>query len=248
MTHKIWDDVITERDRQVYDKAGYGQTGGFGQRPALLVGDVTYDFTGDRPEPILESIEKFRNSCGEAAWESLPRIQELLAAARARDVPVIYTHASPRPDRVRVGGWARKNARAMAPTEISRRIGNDFPTMIAPQPGEIVIQKDKPSAFFGTPLAGFLVALDVDSLIIAGTTTSGCVRATVLDAFSLNYPVAVVEECTFDRGEVTHKINLFDMHAKYADVVSLKETIEFLDSLPEKAARGPEPVAVAVEA
>ena len=77
MPARIWDDVISERDRQVYDKAGYGQHGGFGERPALLVVDVTYDFTGDRDEPILDSIDKFRNSCGEAAWASLPRMREL---------------------------------------------------------------------------------------------------------------------------------------------------------------------------
>ncbi len=248
MPVRIWDDIITERDRAVYEKAGYGQEGGFGRRPALLVVDVTYDFTGDRPEPILDSIEKFRNSCGEAAWEALPHIRGLLAVARSRDVPVIYTRMAPRPDRVRAGGWARKNARTLEPTEISQRIGNDFPEMVAPQPGDIVIEKDKPSAFFGTPLLSFLVALGVDSLILAGTTTSGCVRATVLDGFSYNYPVAVVEECTFDRGEVTHKINLFDMHAKYADVVSVEETKEFLKSLPEAVRRRPEQARVRVEA
>lgn len=245
---RIWDDVITEQDRAVYEKAGYGQKGGFGQRPALLVVDVTYDFCGDVSEPILDSIAKFRNSCGESAWEALPRIRELIAAARSKDVPIIYTHMAPRPDRVRAGGWARKNARALAPTDISKRIGNDIPQMIAPREGDIVIQKDKPSAFFGTPLLSFLVALGVDSLIIAGTTTSGCVRATVLDAFSYNYPVAVVEEGTFDRGEVTHKINLFDMHAKYADVVPLAEVQQLLSSLAPAASEQAAQEAVLVNA
>ena len=248
MASRTWDDVITARDRAVYDAAGYGQKGGFGKRPALIVVDVTYDFCGDESEPILDSIQKFRNSCGEAAWEALPKLRQLIDAARARGVPVIYTHASPRPDLVRVGGWARKNARAMDPTEISARIGNDIPDIIAPLPGEIVIQKGKPSAFFATPLPGYLVELGVDSLIVTGTTTSGCVRATVIDGFSYNYPLAVVEECTFDRGEVTHKINLFDMHSKYADVVPLSETLEFLNSLPEPVAQRAEPVKVAVQA
>jgi nicotinamidase-related amidase len=127
-----------------------------------------------------------------------------------------------------MGGWARKNARALAPTEVSRAIGNDFPELITPQPSDIVIQKDKPSAFFGTPLLSYLIALGVDGLLVCGTTTSGCVRASVLDAFSYNIPLAVVEECTFDRGEVSHKINLFDMQAKYADVVSLADTLAFI--------------------
>ena len=228
---RVWDDVISEQDRLVFEAAGYGQRGGLSERPALLVVDVTYDFCGDRPEPILESIKRFRNSCGAVAWEALPRIRELLDAARGARVPIIYTHSGPRPDAVRTGGWARKNARALAPTEVSKAIGNDFPTQIAPQPGDIVIEKDKPSAFFGTPLLSYLIALGVDSLIVVGTTTSGCIRATVLDAFSYNLPLAVVEECTFDRGEVSHKINLFDMHAKYADVVPLAETLDFLRGL-----------------
>jgi nicotinamidase-related amidase len=238
---RVWDDVISDLDRQVFEAAGYGQRGGLSERPALLVVDVTYDFCGDRPEPILESIKRFRNSCGEVAWQALPRIRELLEAARGARLPVIYTHAGPRPDAVRFGGWARKNARALQPTDVSKAIGNDFPSQIAPQPGDIVIEKDKPSAFFGTPLLSYLIALQVDGLIVAGTTTSGCVRATVLDAFSYNLPLAVVEECTFDRGEVSHKINLFDMHAKYADVVSLADTLTFLRGL---AAPAREPVAV----
>ncbi len=234
MAGRIWDDVVPERDRVVFAEAGYGAIGGFGQRPALLVVDVTYDFCGDRPdEPILESIKKFRNSCGEAAWEAIPHLQTLIAAARAKRVPVIYTHANPRPDVVRAGGWARKNSRAMEPTEIAARIGNDIVAEIAPQPGDIVIKKDKPSAFFGTPLLSYLVALKCDSVIIGGVSTSGCVRGSVIDAFSNNLAVAVVEECTFDRLIVSHKINLFDMHGKYADVVSLQETVDYLNSLPD---------------
>jgi len=204
----------------------------------VLVVDVTIDFCGDRPEPILESIKRFRNSCGAVAWEALPHIRELTQAARAAQVPVIYTHAGTRPDAVSMGGWARKNARALAPTQVSRAIGNDFPDLITPQPGDIVIQKDKPSAFFGTPLLSYLIALGADGLITCGTTTSGCVRASVIDAFSYNLPVTVVEECTFDRGEVSHKINLFDMQAKYADVVPVADTLAFLGS------RLREPVAV----
>ncbi|MBI2200846.1 MAG: isochorismatase family protein, partial [Armatimonadetes bacterium] len=211
MTRRIWDDVIGERDRQVYEKSGWAQRVGLGRKPAILVVDVTYDFTGDVPEPILQSIEKFPMSCGEAAWESMPHLQRLLEAARAAGAPVIYTRGVPRPDRLRQGNFGRKNATASNRPEISLRIGREFPSMIAPQPGDIVIQKEKPSAFFGTPLGSYLVALGVDTVIVTGTTTSGCGRATGLDASSHNYRVAVVEECTFDRGVLSHKVNLFDM-------------------------------------
>jgi nicotinamidase-related amidase len=239
MSGRIWDDLLTDIDREVYEKAGYGGRGGFGLRPALLIVDLVYDFTGDRPEPILQSIEKFRNSCGEVAWRALPRIQELLAAARPKNLPIVYTHQSARPARVAA------IARARVPqTELSKRIGNDFPPEVAPQAGDIVIQKDKPSAFFGTPLHGFLTTLHVDSVIIGGATTSGCVRGTVLDAFSLGYPVVVAEECTFDRSLLSHKVNLFDMHAKNAQVTPLSEVLAFLAHLPADTFAAREKVAV----
>jgi maleamate amidohydrolase len=246
MAGRIWDDVVPEEDRVVFEAAGYGAKGGFGQRPALLVVDVTYDFCGDRPdEPILQSIERFRNSCGEHAWRAIPHLQTLIAAARQRGVPIIYTHANPRPDHVRAGGWARKNGRTMAPTPEQVRIGNDIVAEIAPQDGDIVIKKDKPSAFFGTPLVSYLVALGADSVIVSGVSTSGCVRGTVIDAFSNNYAVSVVEECTFDRLVVSHKINLYDMHGKYADVVSLAETLDYMGGLPKDLFRAPAKAKVA---
>ncbi|MEK7281157.1 MAG: isochorismatase family protein, partial [Chloroflexota bacterium] len=97
--------------------------------------------------------------------------------------------------------------------------------------GDIVIYKPKASAFFGTPLASLLNALRVDTVLCCGTSTSGCVRASVIDANSYNFHVAVIEECTFDRSQVSHKVNLFDMNAKYADVISLQEAREYITSL-----------------
>jgi Isochorismatase family len=91
-------------------------------------------------------------------------------------------------------------------------------TTIAPGPRDIVIKKQKPSGFFGTNLASYLTLFGCDSLIVVGTTTSGCVRATVVDAFSLNYRVILAEEGCFDRSEASHAVSLCDMHAKYADV------------------------------
>ena len=104
--------------------------------------------------------------------------------------------------------------------------------MIAPGPKDIVIKKQKPSGFFGTNLASYLTLLGCDSVIVVGTTTSGCVRATVVDAFSLNYRVILAEEGCFDRSEASHAVSLCDMHAKYADVVPTAEVLEFIDTLP----------------
>ena len=93
---------------------------------------------------------------------------------------------------------------------------------------DIVIYKSRPSIFFGTPLLTMLAALKVDTLLVCGGTTSGCVRASVIEAHTNNFRVAVIEEGTFDRGQISHKINLFDMNAKYADVVSVSEVKDYI--------------------
>lgn len=194
--------------------------------------DVNYAFCGDKPEPILQSVKRWRNSCGEAAWESVSAIQRLLAAARAKRLPVIYTTAiGSRPDGFDRGRWLDKNHRGSEDVDSSKK--NEIVAEIAPGPADIVITKGKPSAFFGTLLSSYLVDLGADSLITCGTTTSGCVRATVVDGFSHNYRMSVVEECTFDRGQASHAINLFDMHQKYADVISLAEVLRYIDGLPD---------------
>ena len=230
----IWDDLLSERDKAVYGAAGYGKKGGFGSRPAVVVIDVNYNFTGEKPEPILESIKKWRNSCGEEGWLGVQAISELLEVARTKELPIVYSTATERRlDMFDDGRWASKNARVGEQKGAPGFDGNDIVAEIAPHPRDIILRKEKPSIFFGTGLTGYLIDLGVDSLIVTGTTTSGCVRATVVDAFSYNYKISVVEECCFDRGEVSHKINLFDMNAKYADVVSLAETKTFIASLPD---------------
>jgi maleamate amidohydrolase len=220
-----WDDFLTEQDKSVFGAGGYGSRMGLGDRPVVLVVDVTYGFCGDRREPILDSVRRWRSSCGEAAWDALPHVATLCAAARQRDVPVVYTHGAPRrADGLDRGRWADKNRRqAQDPPQT-----NEILTEVAPAPADVVIAKEKPSAFFGTPLASYLVALGADSLIVCGTTTSGCVRASVVDAFSLNYRVAIAAEATFDRGQASHWINLFDMDMKYADVLGMSEILDYL--------------------
>lgn len=228
---RVWERWLSERDREVYDAAGYGQRAGAGTRPALLVVDVTHDFTGDRPEPILESIRRFSNSCGEMAWTAMERIRELLETCRAAGVPVFFSKAPDESSAADRGAWAWKNARDLEMSELRHRIGNEIPEMIQPLPNETVIQKAKPSVFFGTALVSYLVALGADTLIVAGTTTSGCVRATVVDGFSLNYRIIVAEDAVFDRGELAHAANLFDIQAKYADVMPVAEVIGYIRNL-----------------
>ena len=235
MSEPIWNQFLTERDQAVFAASGYGARGGFGKRPALLIIDVNWAFCGDKPEPILESIKRWRNSCGEDAWVALPFIKSLIDKCRQKGVPVIYTTGARRDDGWDGGSWLWKNARGREDQRLrsSNLDGNEIVTPIAPGPQDILVYKQKPSGFFGSNLASYLTLLGCDSVIVTGTTTSGCVRATVLDAFSNNYRVALVEDGCFDRSEASHAITLCDMNAKYADVVKADEILGYFDTLKE---------------
>ena len=225
-------DLLSEHERDVLSAAGYGQRAGFGRSPVLLVVDVNLNFCGDRSEPVLDSVRTWRNSCGEHAWEALPHLRTAIDAAREAGVPVIYTTGQdPRPDGLDSGRWADKNRRRGEDTSVHRGQGNRIVDVIAPADDDIVLTKPKPSAFFATQLASLLVQLGADSVLVCGATTSGCVRATVLDGFSLNYRMAVIEECTFDRVQLSHRVNLLDMDQKYGDVVSLQECLTLFEEV-----------------
>ncbi len=232
---RIWDKFLTERDKQVFAASGYGALADWGKRPALLVIDVNYGFTGEASLPILESVKKWRNSCGEEGWQAIPVIAKLIDVARAKGIPVIYTTGDARADNWDRGSGQGKNSRnAERPKTLEAKFdSNDIVKEIAPQPRDIVVKKQKPSAFYATALQSYLTLLECDSLIVTGTTTSGCVRATVLDAFSNNYRVTVAEDACFDRAEASHAINLCDMNAKYANVLASADVLNYLHGLPQ---------------
>lgn len=221
-----WESSIPDEDLLVFHKAGWGRPVGIGHRPLLLIIDVNTNFCGDRKESIEDSVERWRASCGPAAWDAIPVIQRLLHTARDRAFPVIYTTGVtlPKSEAWRGGRWNDKNTRRIEELE-NPAAGQSIVSDVAPQEGELILAKEKPSAFFGTALASHLVELGVDSLIVCGTTTSGCVRSTVVDAFSLNYRVTVVADATFDRSARVHDVNLFDMDQKYADVRPLEHVL-----------------------
>lgn len=228
----IWDDAITERDKLVLKACGYGRVRGLGMRPALLVIDMSYNWVGDRREPVLESIKRIRHSCGEEAWDAVSVVRRLMDRARQKNIPIVYTtgfgaetnyESKRRP-------WKNHRHEEDETKAFSQRM--EIVKEIAPQSSDIVIHKTKPSGFFGTPLQSVLNDYEVDTLLVTGGSTSGCVRATVIDAFSFNYYIAVVEEGTFDRIQLSHKANLLDMNIKYADVMKAKDVAHYLDSLP----------------
>ncbi len=218
-----WDEFLSERDRAVFAAAGYGRKAALGTAPALLVVDMTNGFCGDRPEPILESITRYRTSCGAEAWVAIDYVKQLAAAAREGSVPIIATRGTVAASRGLGHGWSAKNSRASDDRP-------DAHELVAPLDGiaERVIEKEKPSAFFGTPLLTRLVEQRIDTLVVCGASTSGCVRSTVVDAFSRGYKVAVAEEATCDRGEASHALSLFDMSMKYADVMPVAELCAYL--------------------
>ena len=229
MTARVWDPFLTEQDR-AHLALGTQRTVGFGDKPALLLVDLYRWVFGDRPEPLLEQIRTWPSGCGMAAWEALPHIQTLLQAAREAEIPIVHMTGL---DNCGVEGWSSRQRPAstapLTPEARERRERQyDIIDEVAPMPGEAVLRKSSPSAFWGTPLVGHLNYLGVNTIITCGESTSGCVRASVVDGCTNRYRMIVVEECVFDRHEAAHAINLFDMHQKYADVLPLGEVLERL--------------------
>jgi maleamate amidohydrolase len=236
-SERLWDRFITERDKKIFPKAGFGGKAGWGGNPALIIIDVTYAFTGEG-EPIEDSLKNYPLSCGAESWIAVRHIQELLEVARSGSVPVFYTLTEHRADRADAGGWSAKDPNVRHPSMTEGSKGSQIVEELRPTSDEIVIAKKKPSAFFGTPLVSYLIDRAIDTVIITGCTTSGCIRSSVVDAFSYNYKVIVPEECSFDRGQASHAINLFDMQQKYADVIPTAAAIEKLRGFVRRSAAG----------
>ncbi len=241
----VWDDVLPEEDRQVFEAAGWGKDVGFGEKPVLLVVDVIYNFVGDVPEPILESIKRWRYSCGERGWEGVKHLERLIAAAREKQIPIVYTGMDRRPDGFDQGAWNWKSYRSGEASDIKGSLGNEIVKEIAPEPQDIYFVKDKPSAFHGTHLLDYLIYLGADTVITTGTTTSGCVRASAVDATQYNYRSIVPEECVWDRSMISHKVNLLDIQMKYGDVKKTDDVISYFRSLPDRPCGPNTPTGVA---
>lgn len=165
--------------------------------------------------------QEWVTACGPAAWEALPRIEALLGDFRSNNLPICFTTGQPGAA-AKFGGTNKAELSAMG-SPMDRSGAQDIPDLIRPRDGEWVLDKPKASAFFATPLVAWLHHHAVDSVVIAGCTTSGCVRATCVDAMSWGYPTAVIEDACFDRSSLSHGVSLFEMHTKYADVMTVEE-------------------------
>jgi maleamate amidohydrolase len=218
---------LDDVERQALERAGYGGSVGVGRRPVVLVVDVTWGFCGDDPEAdVLRAVEKYPHASGRAAWDAMPGVRRLVDGARERQVPVVFTRGPLTPGLA--SRWDDKNSRHRAAPPAAAEIVPDS----GYRPGDVTLHKEAPSAFFGTPLLRWLTGLGADSVIVCGGTTSGCVRGTVVDAFSNNLKVAVGADATFDRVQASHRMSLFDMNLKYADVLPVDRILESLPTAP----------------
>jgi maleamate amidohydrolase len=223
-----WRDVIPDEDYEIYKESGFkgvqGVRLGLGERPALIIIDIQHRTVG-LDKPTLESIRHsgFPTSCGDVAWAAVRATARLLKVARAASVPVFYAIIE-RNGAVDAGLFSKKLSGITSdPIHRPGNRGTEIPEEIAPVHGDFIISKRQSSAFFGTSLVTQLNMLRADSLIITGCSTSGCVRATACDAFSYAIPATVVEECVYDRSQLSHKVSLFEIGAKYADVMTLAD-------------------------
>lgn len=213
-----WERFLSERDRKHDELWGKKELYGFGKRPALVLIDIYYSVLGFQRQELFESMKTWPGSTGLEGWAAVDKTAELLKVARQCGIPVVHVkglHTGIKP-------WVhrKREPSTMAAEDIAK--GNEIVAEVAPMDDEIVIEKTAPSGFQGTPLMFHLNSLGIDTVICCGETTSGCVRATVVDGATSRFRMGVVSDCVFDRTEASHFMNLYDMHNKYADVVNLE--------------------------
>jgi maleamate amidohydrolase len=214
---------MTESLDQNYARAGYHARQQWGRRPALLLVDFAQAYF-DAASPLFG---------GQGCVTARDNAARLVADARAAGVPVIWTEVRYLPGGADGGVFFRK-APPLRVLEQGNPLG-DLTPGLARLPSEVMVTKQYPSAFFGTSLAATLTAMGVDTVLLTGLTTSGCVRATCVDAMSHGFITLVVSDACGDRAEGPHQANLFDMSAKYADLVTTSEAAQYLQSTAQGA-------------
>jgi maleamate amidohydrolase len=234
-----WEKFMTERDKEHDAARGKKEPFGFGEKPALLLIDFYVGALGLTRQPLMEQIKTHPGGMGLEGWAAVDQTKILLEAARRNNIPVVHITKLDRDNAV---GWAKRVGRKKQvgmsedkmPEELKRRSA-EIVAELTPLDNELIIRKAAPSAFNGTVLPYMLQSWGIDTLIACGESTSGCVRATVVDGTTHSFRMGVVEECTFDRTEMSHWVNLFDLNAKYADVTKLANAIAYFDEIGSKS-------------
>ena len=236
---RVWDEFLAAEDKVTLKERPH-QVWGYGQRPALVLIDLYRWVFGDsRPASVLEAMPEWPGTCGPSAWDAIPHLQRVLAAARAAEIPIVHVTGL-HPADSGVAGWSNRGKREddafVADPTKAEKIKHRFDIVdeVKPLPGEVILRKAAPSGFFGTLLMSHLHNFDVDGIILVGESTSGCVRATCVEGRSYRFMMPVVEECVFDRHRTAHAMNLFDMHQKYADVLGVDEVVAHLEKIAVK--------------
>jgi len=216
-----WKDIVTPDILEIYSH--YRRKTFVGPAPALLAIDLYELAYRGGAKPPVELVKTYPSSCGHYAYEAIEPTKRLFAAARTAGLPIFYStgdmRSESRPDFV---GATKRVKPSVDAADYAIR------PEFKPQKGDVVITKQRASAFYGTPLAAHLTQHGVQTLIVCGESTSGCVRASAVDGYSHGYHVVLVEECCFDRSALSHKVNLFDLHHKYADVMHIDDVIAHL--------------------
>ena len=213
---------MSEETREVYERARLGQSVTLGGRPGMLVVDFSRGFTD--PECTM----------GSDLTQEVEATVRLLSAAREREIPIIFTTIGFEPNLKDGSLWLEK-----APGLGDLIVGGkwvEIDPRLERREEETVILKKGASAFFGTNLPSILVSQGVDTVIMCGATTSGCIRATAIDLLQYGYPTLVPRECVGDRAQAPHEANLVDIQAKYADVVSVEEALAYIESVSRESA------------
>jgi nicotinamidase-related amidase len=224
-----WKDIVPPDVLDLYSH--YERKTFVGPAAALVAIDL-YElaYQGGAKSPA-ELHRTYPSSCGQYAHAAIPATQRLFAAARAAGLPIFYSTSDVRPESLPHNINATRRQKVSSDPGVYA-IKSEF----KPQPGDVVITKQRASAFFGTPLIAHLTQLGIQSIILCGESTSGCVRASAVDAYSNGYHVTLVEECCYDRSPLSHMVNLFDLHHKYADVMKIDEVVAHLEGLAVRKA------------
>ncbi len=213
-----WGEVFPEADREIYRRAGFGTSAKWDGRPALVIIDALWSFIGHQPVDVLEAIEEYPTACGRAGWDGLERISVALDFFRSSSLPVVYVCADGSLSDV-YGATTRTRKPVSATDEDAFAI----PEMIAPLQGEPIVKKTKASGFFRTPLDILLRKIDVDTLVLTGCTTSGCIRASAVDSHSLGFETVLLADAIWDRSTFSHEVSLFELSMKYASVATVDD-------------------------
>jgi nicotinamidase-related amidase len=211
--------LALEEAEKFYATLGFGARTGFGRRPALLIIDCNHGCADPSVAPMAIAMDA-----------EIKNIRRLLDVARAKSLPVVHTTVVYTEEQFRDGGWFIKKIPTLEVLRPGSKEAQIVPEL-APRSGELVLEKRFPSGFYGTNLHSYLTRCEVDTVIVTGNSTSGCVRATVIDAVSAGFRVVIPRQCVADRVALSHVVNLFDMDAKYGDVMDVDAVLSHLQSI-----------------